>query len=815
MSLIPFPAPSARAALVALGLGSTALVPLWALPGIAQAQSLARSIQIPAGPLGPALTSLGRQAGVQLSFAPTATAGRMTAGFSGMASVEAALAAVLAGTGLSYQIGPDNVIVVTAPLGEEIAAATGGLYLGSVVIYGDRSAATLEDSRASVAIVSGQPVDAPAVQTRTQSFARMANVQAGDWTTSGFVIRGVNSEGFVPGAAGAPLASFYLDGVQQTTEGTRLGQRGMFDVEQVEVYRGPQSTMSGRAALAGALYMRSVRPDFTRSGAVQVTVGTNGRRQIGVAFGNRLSESLAYRISAEYSEVQSDLDFSSYQHLARYDDFVTGDYSTVRGQILWQPFDNEGTEVLVTLSRSTDSPTSNDIAGPGWSSTAPGYDARRGDIWGAILPDYYRGLGLTELPAFQELREGEVFNFGVEITHDITDVLRFTSMTGLSRSVTDRGSINLGTPGAFLYTDGQFTYVTGSQEFRFNYDDGDLRWVAGLYASRLHNESWRESMLLSFDQSETAMDLENYALFGEIGYRFAPAWTIIAGGRFDWIRQSETSHYAVNGVATTTSTSSYADAVFLPSLALQYEVSPNHTISFGYQQGYRPGGSGVRSSDGFQFTYDQETAHNIEVTWRGRLLDDRLRIGASLFHQDWRNQQVEVVTDPTHPVPRSTSIIVNAGRSTSYGAELEMAWAVNDSLDLVGSLGLLHTRFDDFALGTWGIDYSGLPFPNAPERTLSLGFRWQGGSGWHAAGAINHASSSMSRLEQGVPVPMTLDGYTTVDAEIGYTFRDGPTLTAYATNLFDTEYFTYEAGPGVLATLGARREMGLRLDYRF
>lgn len=82
----------------------------------------------------------------------------------------------------------------------------------------------------------------------------MANLNSGDWTESGFVIRGITSEGLVPGGAGAPLASLYIDGVQQTTDGTRRGARGMFDTEQLEIYRGPQSTLSGRAALAGAMY---------------------------------------------------------------------------------------------------------------------------------------------------------------------------------------------------------------------------------------------------------------------------------------------------------------------------------------------------------------------------------------------------------------------------------------------------------------------------------------------------------------------------------------------------------------------------------
>ena len=129
-------------------------------------------------------------------------------------------------------------------------------------------------------------------------------------------------------------------------------------------------------------------------------------------------------------------------------------------------------------------------------------------------------------------------------------------------------------------------------------------------------------------------------------------------------------------------------------------------------------------------------------------------------------------------------------------------------------MGLLHTEFKEFDLESWGTDYSGRAFPNAPERTLAIGFRWAQAQGWFAAAAARYNSSSTSRLEQGVAEPVELQAYTVVDAEFGYAW-DRLKLTAYATNLFDKEYLTYEYGSGALATLGDRREVGLRLDYRF
>lgn len=197
------------------------------------------------------------------------------------------------------------------------------------------------------------------------------------------VIRGVNSEGQTAGGLGAPLASFYGDGIQQTVEGTRRGIGGVFDAEQIEVYRGPQSTLSGRAALAGAIYLRTNDPAFEREGRVQLTYGEDERRQFGLMYNDTLGPNLAFRISGVWSEKDSDLNYPSYEQYDRYDDFVTDDYWSLRGKLLWLPTGSEATRVLLTYSRSFEGPTSNDIAGPLWSTGAPEYDERRGDIWGS------------------------------------------------------------------------------------------------------------------------------------------------------------------------------------------------------------------------------------------------------------------------------------------------------------------------------------------------------------------------------------------------------------------------------------------------
>lgn len=699
---------------------------------------------------------------------------------------------------------PETEAPEEAPLAED-----GSVLLDPIVIYGDRTTRLAEQSLASVAVVGEKALETPTVSTWRDAFRRMANVQNGDWTESGVLIRGVNSEGQTPGGLGAPLVSFYIDGVQQTVEGTRRGARGTFDAQQFEVFRGPQSTLSGRAALAGAMYLRTRDPDFLRSGAAQVTYGENNHRQVGLAFGDALNDRIAYRISGEWSDKDNDLHYPSYERFDRYEDFVDDEYWTARGKLLWLPTGGDATRVLLSFGRSFDSPASNDIAGPNWSSDAPSFSKRRGDVWGTIMPDYYRTFGLTEIPAYQDVRETTVDNVGLEITHEINPALLFTSMTGYSHSVTDRNSINAGTPGEVLITKGEFDQELASQEFRLNYETEPLRAVGGYYVSQEDQNSWRDQQLLSYTQSRNKSDIFNQAVFGEISYEFAPRWRAIGGGRVDYIRQDNSAIYRNDGVKTSDTSSNYSDTVFIPKVGIEYAFLDNQTVALVYQEGYRPGGSGVRASDGAEFDYDPEWAKSLELAWRGRALQDKLRIAANFFYQDWKNQQVEVWANP---LDSSSSYIANVGKSTSYGAELELAYQATARLELYGSLGLLKTEFDEFQIGQ--TDFSGLPFPGAPEHTAVLGYVWGADTGFFTTGNLKYVGSFMSRLESGLARPMMLDAYTTVDLTAGYAW-DRARLTLYGTNIFDKQYFTYDYGPDAYATLGDRREIGVQLSYAF
>lgn len=295
-------------------------------------------------------------------------------------------------------------------------------------------------------------------------------------------------------------------------------------------------------------------------------------------------------------------------------------------------------------------------------------------------------------------------------------------------------------------------------------------------------------------------------MFGEMTYEFAPNWSVIVGGRLDHYKQDQT---ASSDTAASTF-SSHSETEFIPKIGLTYDINAFNRVGLVLQEGYRPGGSGVRFDNGESYDYDAEKARNAELSWRGDLAGGRLTLGANVFYQDWDNQQVEIWQVPLDP---GSSQIVNAGESESYGGELELTYQVSDTVNLYGGVGLLRTKFKDFVYNN--VSLEGQSFSNAPEQSFVIGVNWTVPRGWFAGGNVKYTGSSLSRLE-GAGQRAKLGSYTTVDAQVGYMWDQGLTLTAYATNLFDEEYLTYETSTAnSLASLGARREVGLRLNKSF
>lgn len=775
----------------------------------AQSQSAARSIIVPAGPLTPALNSLAAQTGLQILYDASLATGKSTGGVRGTLTPSQALNAVLAGTGVDARFAGSNQVTLSLdPTGTGAttgAVDEGATMLEAITLYGAREATTLNDTTASVGIVNAKAIQDGQIRHTQEAYRRLANVLDSATVNSGFVIRGMSSEGFVPG--GAPVGSLYVDGILQTRYNARFGARNLWDVEQVEVYRGPQSTLSGRAAMSGAVYIKSKDPTFDKEVELSSTVGSN--HLVGGAFVVNTplaEEQIALRIAGAFERSRSDVSYSNFDHYAGYDDLTTDISGTIRAKVLITPSEMPETRAVATYSYSKDRPNDR-LVGL--------YDGR-GDF--NNNPDTYT-----------EYRWTEVHNLGLEVTHDFSDALRFTSQSGFQYGINNRRSVDGDTPG----------YVTGvwgtdddsivTQELRLNYEAERWKWVAGVFgshqvfegASRFIAEPYPDFLpgviyQLDDDQKRTTTNL---AVFGEATYEFVPTWFATVGGRLDYLKETNTELnsmvlYGMEPVwSPPNGTSSFNEVNFVPKVGLAKEFGDSHKVGITYSQGFRSGGSYVNRSQAPIYTidtYDPEYSQSYELSYKGMLLDDRLTLNANLFYTKYTDQQVEI--RPRSDVP-GYRVTENAASSRAWGFEIEPAYQVTDQFLAFASIGYLNTKFLEWNHVGLG-DQAGNSFPEAPEWTVGFGGRYEFENGFYLGADAKYTADYNSRF--GTKGMYKIDSRLLVNAQAGFK-KDNWEITAFAENLTDEKYFTIVDPDAALpfGQAGARRSFGLNLRAKF
>jgi outer membrane receptor protein involved in Fe transport len=197
-------------------------------------------------------------------------------------------------------------------------------------------------------------------------------------------------------------------------------------------------------------------------------------------------------------------------------------------------------------------------------------------------------------------------------------------------------------------------------------------------------------------------------------------------------------------------------------------------------RGYRSGGVSFAPSLGTTSPYDPETAWDLELYGRMKP-HDTLALSAGMFYSWMEDQQVTF--DAPGGVKGIDSYIANAARSRRYGSELEARWQPWAPLALTGTLGWVHTGFDELTLG--GVDRSGQPFPNAPEWTASLGASYRHTSGFFASALFSWADATYT--DPASPQVTALEIRRLLGARCGYAW-DHASVYLFGSNLLDCDY---------------------------
>ncbi len=294
---------------------------------LAQSASSARTVQqtiaIPAGPLTTALNCLAVQTGIEILFDASLTNGRLTNGVSGTLTAAEALDALLAGTGINARFAGGNQVVLSGPQTGTIASDDlsygGAISLDAITVYGARDARTLQDVSASVGVVQAEQIEDGEIRYLRDSFRLLGNVMSSATLNAGFVIRGMSSEGFVP--AGAPPARSMSMASLQTRYNARFGARSLSGRRAGRSLSRPTIDVSGRAAMIGAIYLKTKDPTYDKTVEISGTAGNN--ELYGSAFivnTPLIDNQVALRVSGSFEQAKNTVTFPTYVDYAGYDD---------------------------------------------------------------------------------------------------------------------------------------------------------------------------------------------------------------------------------------------------------------------------------------------------------------------------------------------------------------------------------------------------------------------------------------------------------------------------------------------------------------
>lgn len=782
-------------------LAGTMLALQWTMPAAGQtaspAQIVEQSISVPAGPLTPALNSLAAQAGLQILYDAPLARGKMTRGASGTLTPAQALDAVLAGSGLSARFTGTNQVVLSMSTSsaEEPGVLSGNAtVLDTIVIQGEKFARDTFNTFTSVEVVTSKELDDYVRQTLDEAVNSSPNIRMfEDSGNTNIAIRGMNAEGATQPSRSNPVISVSVDGSEQGIEATRRGSRSAWDVEQIEVLRGPQSTLQGRNALAGSVVIRTKDPTFTPEAIFREEIDSDGLYSGAFAVsGPIIEDQLAFRLSGQVTRDDKDISYSDPKWASQGDE----EFEEFRGKLLFTPSELPGFTGLFTVSRTHDKPAYNTVTGP----------------------DFFAREYVTA--GFEEFRDTTVNRYIADLKYEfnpdwtvqsVTSYVDMTQEIDAPRSATffrdetrDRGDFS---------QDTRLTY--GSEDSAFS---GVLGLYAGQYSGHAVSDSEMDVFGLGYTVPLQQLDARDkgtsLAVYADGRYEFVDRWTLLAGGRL--VHDKVSANYkgvVLAGLldATLDEVSSVSNTEFLPKIGLAFELSENQNIALTASKGYRPGFSEIIVGTTTINTVEPETLWAYELAYRSKWLDDRLQINGNVFYYDHSNMQVPVPVP--HPIlSGGYSYTINAARAHSYGAEIEARWNFDSGLEVYAGLGLLKTKFDEGVYN--GINIAGNEFPEAPALTASLGAIYKHESGWFAGGDVSFTDGYYSKGDvRNLPVT-AVDSFTIANAQVGYQ-TDNLTFVAYAKNLLNEKYLTGISSNGASASIGDARSFGLQLTQKF
>ena len=679
-----------------------------------------------------------------------------------------------------------------------------------IVVTARRTEESLQDVPGSVSAFSESRLEQLQATDATGLQGAIPNVNIvqgrGSSNATNITIRGVGQ----PDALQTfdPAVGFYVDDVYYSRiRGTQLE---VFDIERVEVLRGPQGTLYGRNTIGGAFKVVTRRPGQDPHGLFQVTVGDYGQLETRIAASGPITNNLAIggalfgagrdgyvtnpingdeynnrnafggRVALAWDPTSTfSIDWSA--------DIADEDNALVMGQATTTLFNLGGAPIYPISSP----PPEYDFT----ASATPGLpNSTQLTHWGTTLRASWEinpALTLRSITAYRNLKYDDYVDI------DATPV--------------ELGDVFVGVRQHQI-----------SQELQLVYDQGAWNVVGGLYYMRENVDSHQEAYadayvngvlgLTSFTRTiDDELQTTSMAAFVNATYAVTDRFNISAGLRStneekEYFRTTSTfySNPLFNGTFAFDIDNSWDD--LSPMLSADYQVTDNVMVYARAARGFLSGGfNGRANNPGEQAPYEPEVSTSYEIGTRTDWLDGRLTANFTVFHTIFEDFQARVggtVIDPGTMLPSPELTVINAGELEMNGAELELNYHPIDPLRLDAQIGYLDAQYNEFADSRFPGGSRAFQTPAfAPEWTARFGgsytFELANDASVVLAGSARYRSemalavdSTLSIAPFTVTPTMFSDDYWLYDASLTWNVNDVFSIALQGRNLTDEIYKT-------------------------
>jgi len=585
---------------------------------------------------------------------------------------------------------------------QALAASSDGPAIEEVIVYGELREQSIDTTSLSVTVIDPEATRRTVVNHLEEVLGWIPNVNfsSGGSRARFFQIRGIGERG----QFAEPLNSsvgLLVDGVDLSGIGTVAST---YDVEQIEVFRGPQGTLYGANALAGIVNQVTNNPTSELYSRIDLDVGNFDALGVGGVVSGPFSERVSGRIAARHFSSDGFLD----NDFLGVEDTNERDELTLRGKLLFEPSDT--TELLLTA---------------GYVDIDNGYDAFSLDNDRTTLSDepgfdrqetFYTSLQLKQKLESGRRIDGYIAHANSDIDYSFDEDWTFTGFDPIGYTSTDRY---------------QRDRQTTSLDVRLLSDESlvlfgrNADWVAGVFGLTQDVDLQRTYTFLD-DDFFSDVGLDRYSAYGEFGLQLSDSVRVAAGLRLERLEVDYADSFGANFDTSDTTLGGRA--------VIEYTTPASNLIYGTVSRGYKSGGANTSGTLPDELRdFDLEELWNIEVGFKGSFAEGQgsVRASAFLMLRDDVQSSASLVLTRDDGSSEFIDFISNVPEGKNYGLEVETQYNVNEQLSLFASVGLLETEFDDF-VNAAGNDLSDRDQAQAPNYQFFVGFEYSPIANWFA-----------------------------------------------------------------------------------